>query len=150
MRSSPWAAAEDAREWIARHAECLLAYTDPLYCCIGALAIEGLDATAMVGLTIGRYIPREPTYVSVARGFHAMRTDTLVAQFIRGQQIGGERLRKSEQRTLLVRSANKDARWPRGVPLSPQRINAVIASIEIERDLDLSVGEWVDRHQIGN
>jgi hypothetical protein len=79
-----------------------------------------------------------------------MRTDGLVAQLIRGQQIGGERLRKGEQRTLLVRTADKNARWPRGVALTPQRVNAVIGTMEIEQDLDLSVRDWLDRHQIGN
>jgi len=145
MRASPWEAAEAARAHVSDQAMRLLAYADPLVAAIGALALQtGFSSRTL--LAIAAEDVRWGSVPSLA-GFDAGTMEPWIGTLVSAQVDTCPASSHTDK--LLVRTRG----GPRGqgrrrrdavTRVTEPRVNAILRTLQIERELNLDHVAWAD------
>ncbi|MEJ7785978.1 MAG: hypothetical protein WKF96_14325 [Solirubrobacteraceae bacterium] len=148
MAADPWLAAEAAQEHVAKQAQQLLAYVDPLVAAIGAIALQtGFCARALSSVTTK---DAHKGVVPTIAGLDADAMDPAIAALVRAQACRFPDRRTSLPLLVRTRADHRASRGgqPETAVVTEDRITVVLRALELERDLNFDHERWAEHREI--
>jgi hypothetical protein len=146
LTSTAWEAGVDARGRLAEQLPQLMAYVDPIVAAAGALTMQcGLSAGGIARLGIDSYEDRR---INLRDGFRPAEMAPVASSIVRAQQLSALAREDDKPQALLI--APRSTKSYRGKPraISSDRINALLRTIELERNTRIDFEDWVQTHDL--
>jgi len=97
----------------------------------------------MVGLGVDSY---NRARVHLHEGFRPQRMDAVAAALIRAQQLAALRSGHDDRPAALLLTPESTKSYRRTRSISTHRVQAVLHTIELERNMTISFAEWATSH----